>query len=179
MRLYLTPMIGTGTAVNPNRCKYVAVNVKGVVINGLIKGRWSILTYGKARCCILGCTPTPVEHFQLTSNLDVYAFPADLDRPVTDASTLEAALNFYSIPCAWIQNGMPYREVLRRISGIFQMMQNMSGQGVKFGHLDAPFGMETKAQHFKHPEQLGTVREVLEKVSTEYQATPFNLKEEV
>lgn len=179
MRVYLTPYVGDGTAENPKRGKYCNVGkFKGRSFPGIMK-RWSAMPFGVTQVCLVSAYVTPEEHEQLMQNSDVFAFPEDLDSELNNTLALEQALIYFGIPHEWLSKGMRYREILRRISGMFQMMQNMNGQKKRFAHLDTPFGMDTKAEHFKHGQMMGTVRQTLHKVGEEYQATKFNLKQEI
>ena len=180
MRVYLTPMIGTGARDNPNRGKYVHIeNFKGFKHEGLVKSRSGILTYDPSRCCLMGVNTTTQEHQALLMQKDVYVFPVELDREIPFTSTFEYALNHFAIPHAWLRKGMRYREALHRMSGMFQLMQNMSGQRKTWKHVDQAFGMDTRAQHYKHREHLGTVRQMMEKMGDEFQSTTFYIKEPV
>lgn len=179
MRAYLTPMTGTGAAVDPNRGKYIDSEFRGTKLPGIVKSRATIMPFGSSRVCLMGAETTELEHTQLMAQSDVYAFPEDLGKPVTDASTIQAALLAFGVPHDWVRNGMTYREVLRKISGMFQLMQNMSGQKIHFPHLDAAYGMHTKAQHFKQRQVMGTLRDALIGTHEEFAEKEFLLKDPV
>lgn len=124
MRIYLMPLSGAGTYKDPRLPKYSTSFNSG----------WSMLPYGPEPYCIVASDTNNTVHTNITANSDVRAFPDDLDSTLTGGArtqivnTLEAG----SVPAQWVTTGMTYRTVLRRLSGIFQMLQNVNGRGFRF-----------------------------------------------
>lgn len=159
------PTKGAGTKQDPRVIKY-----RELVRNA------SVHYYGAEPLALVASNVTDAEHNRLVAMNDCFGFPVDLDVSVTAASTLQSMLEAYNVPSKWVRNGMTYRELLRRLSGIFQMMQNMHGQGAHFQSLNAPFMMDRKASHFKHAPMLGTLEKALEAAGTEFAGKPFYLR---
>jgi hypothetical protein len=71
------------------------------------------------------------DHASLILNADVYAFPDNLDSPVSDArvSTFFEAIR---LPTDWLTPSTTYRELLRQVAGMMQFNQRYGG--ISGGH---------------------------------------------
>jgi len=99
---------------------------------------WNIFDYGFVPYCLLA-TPdiNQVDHDALAANADVYAFPENLDAPVSDP-TIDAFFEGIHIPTDWLTPSTSYRELLRSVSGMFQFNQAYGGaSGVRASLFDA------------------------------------------
>jgi hypothetical protein len=125
IRIYLMPtVVGTRAVRDVRMPKYIALFV----------GRCTCIHYGPELVCLLVAEVTPAEHTAITANADVSAFPVDLDGLVTNAARLVItnALEALNVPAQWVANGMTFRLVLRRLAGIFQLLQGVNGRGLRF-----------------------------------------------
>lgn len=122
---FIIPMEGTGTRADPRREKYVpALGVDRAIVD-------------HNDVAIVWANTTPPQDAALALNADVILVPA-LDLPVAVVAT-QTALEALNIPAHWITAGMTYREVLRALVGIAQLLQRCDGLGLRFqlvGNLD-------------------------------------------
>ena len=97
-------------------------------------GRSTTIPYGQENVAIFICDVTDPQHTAIIANTDVRAMPADLDTAVTNAARTQIvnALELLNVPAQWIANGQTFRIVLRRLAGIFQLLQNVHGRGLRF-----------------------------------------------
>lgn len=125
IRLYITPLVGAGTFVDPIRSKY-----KDTIFtpNGI-----TIFThrYGWRMVGLVAGDVDDVSHALLIANSDVYAFP---DNFQTSGATVGAAsttliniLESYGIPAQWIQPQDTYLSVGHSVGAMFQFTQRMRG----------------------------------------------------
>lgn len=80
---------------------------------------------------------TPADENALGLNFDVIVIPP-LDNPVAVNAT-KAALEALNIPAQWVAPGMSYRDVLRAVVGMAQLVQRTYGLGNRLtlaGNLD-------------------------------------------
>jgi len=68
----------------------------------------------------------PIEHDLLVANLDIYAFPENLDQPVADP-TVDTFFEGIHLPTDWLTPSTTYRELLRQVAGMFQFNQRYAG----------------------------------------------------
>jgi len=89
--------------------------------------RWSMMDYGfLPTALVLAHDITPADDAALVLNADVYAFPTDLDAPVSDP-TIDAFFEGIHIPTDWLTPSTSYRELLRQVAGMFQFNQRYAG----------------------------------------------------
>lgn len=114
--LYLMPVITIDKGDSRiRRPKYLVTN-------------YSMTDFGYEGNCIVGCTVTPVEDVDITSNPDVFRFPDDIDVQISgDVAKLQAVLEASHIPAGWVVPGMSYRTALRKVYGIAMFLQRMCG----------------------------------------------------
>ena len=156
VRVYLMPTILTdaGPHKNIKRAKY-----RHLLSNS------SCIHYGPEPYCIVLSDVDPTQHANVVANADVRSLPADLDSTIANGArttiinTLEAA----NIPAQWVTTGTTYRAFLRRLSGIFMLLQGVHGR--KFRLLQAglddalstlPAGARQALQDFAIQQQLDT-----------------------
>lgn len=102
---------------------------------GLVDGRsCTMLSYGQEDACLFVVDSTDAQHTALTANADVRAFPADLDTTVTagNRAAIVNALEALNVPAQWVANGQTFRVVLRRLVGMFLLLQRVHGRGFRF-----------------------------------------------
>lgn len=130
-RIYLMPITGSGATIqDARRPKYAS----------LLTG-YQMIDYGPEPYCIVGSDVTAAQHTAVMANSDVRAVPTDLDSTITSAArnAIVNAFNVASIPSGWVVVGMTYRELVRRLIGIFRFVQAIQGRGFRFlmNNLDA------------------------------------------
>lgn len=123
-RLYLMPIVGVGTYVDPRRPMYQdsILRPHGV--------QWGMMDYGWRPVCMVGCNTDDATHNELIANTDVQAFPDDFQSSgATIGGALTAVRNRledFTIPAAWVQSTDTYAQVAHSIGGLFQYMQRIN-----------------------------------------------------
>lgn len=87
------------------------------------------MDYGRHDAFLCQADVTSAQHNNLVANADVLAFSANLGSTMTtaDRTALTAALTARGIPEFWVQNGLTWRQALRRIARICQVAQRFYG----------------------------------------------------
>ena len=98
------------------------------------RGHMTCVQYGQEDVCLLVAEVTDAQHAAAVASADVRAFPADLDTAVSGANrtAIVNALEALNVPAQWVANGQTFRMVLRRLNGIFMLLQNVHGRGFRF-----------------------------------------------
>lgn len=123
-RIYLMPIIGDGlTKQTANRCKY-----------GSLLTSYSTLTYGPERFCMVGSDTTTDQHTNVMANSDVRVFPDNIDSTITanQRTQIINILDIMNVPSGWINVGMTFRVIIRRLAGMFIILQGIDGKGFRF-----------------------------------------------
>jgi len=119
-RFYLVPVETVGNARGPEYFKW-RFNPSG------IDCRWSAMDYGFVpTMLVLAHDIEQADHDALVLNADVYAFPEDVDQPVSDP-TIDVFFETLHIPTGWLTPSTTYRELLRQLAGMFQFNQRYGG----------------------------------------------------
>lgn len=122
IRVYFMPRIGSGTThLDARRQKYA-----------IPKSR--CIRYGQEMFCMVIADVSAAEHTALVANADVRSLPADLDSTVTAGARTAVVngLESANVPAQWIVAGMTYRTIVRRLAGIFFLMQGLEERGQRF-----------------------------------------------
>lgn len=121
VRVYLVPIIGTGTRQDPRRAKYFA----GVIPN------FAMMDYGLEPVGLVAADVTTAQNTSISANADVTTIPANLDAaPSGGALTAtKNALESLNIPAGWVNGTQTYRDILRIVAQIFQLAQRIKGLG--------------------------------------------------
>jgi len=123
-RFYLMPYIGTGlTRQTARKAKY------GM---GSFSGGFTVIYYGLEPVCLLrGRNVSPEEHAAVIANVDVAAFPSDLDQTITAnaLTTIQSTFESANIPKELAAQGMKYSRLLKRVWTLFRMSQIFYGMG--------------------------------------------------
>jgi len=85
--------------------------------------------YGAIHAGLVAAEVTPEQHTELTSYSDVTAAPLDIDQNVSAAALpqVRQALEDLRIPADWVTTDYTYRDILRRVGGLFQFAQRHRG----------------------------------------------------
>lgn len=127
IRVYLMPII-VGS-----RGRFAQVRLPKYL--GLVDGsRCTMLPYGNEDAGLFVVDSTDAQHTTLIANADVRAMPADLDTLVTAGARTQIvnALEALNVPAHWVANGQTFRMVLRRLVGMFLLLQRVHGRGFRF-----------------------------------------------
>lgn len=156
IRVYLMPTMleNQGRYPNVKRAKYRALLSNSACIH-----------YGPEPYCIVLSDVDSTQHANVMANADVRALPADLNTTIVNGTrtTIVNALESASIPAQWVTNGMSFRTFLRRLAGIFLVLQGVHGR--KFRLLQAalddplstlPAGARQALQDIATQQQLDT-----------------------
>ena len=122
LRVYLMPRIGGGlTAQDARRPKYLSIYAGA--LNAAIH-------YGPEPYCMVVADVDAGTHTAIVANADVRAIPEDLNSTITNGArtTIITTLESGGIPGQWVTNGMTYRVLVRRLAGMFFLLQNVSGR---------------------------------------------------
>lgn len=93
-----------------------------------INCHWSLMDYGFINVGLLVAHDiTPTDHAALILHADVYAFPDNLDQPISDKATIDTFFEAVNIPTDWTTPSTTYRQLLRQMAGLFQFNQRYSG----------------------------------------------------
>lgn len=130
IRVYLMPRIGSGlTHLDARRQKYP-----------LSKSR--CIRCGQEMFCVVIADVTNAEHTAVAANADVRALPADLDTTLNAAArtAIVDILEAMRVPAQWVTVGMTFRVVLRRLVGMFFVLQSLEERNIRLlsADLEAP-----------------------------------------
>lgn len=111
--------------------KYLRVKLRDGSYTGTIdNSRVATMRYGLVPAAlVLVFGIDQANHDALVANSDVIAVPENLDNNVAGAAipTIENLFNVLMIPSGWVTTSYTYREVLRRVAGLFQFSQRYQG----------------------------------------------------
>lgn len=93
---------------------------------------WSLMDYGAENYALVLVDITTEQHDALSANSDVVSIPTNIDSNLTSGavSVAKTKLEAMNIPADWIDTSYTYRQVLRKIVGLFQFAQR---HHAKFG----------------------------------------------
>ena len=129
MSFFILPMEGAGTKADPRREKYIpALGVDRALVD-------------HDDTAIVWADTSPAQDAALELNADVTVVP-----PLDDTVALNAtknALEAHDLPAHWITAGMTYRDVLRILVGMAQLIQRTQNLGFQLklaGNMDLTLG---------------------------------------
>ena len=139
-------------------------------------------------CLVLAHDISQVDNDALILNADVYAFPLDLDLPVSDPS-VDTFFEGIHIPTDWLTPSTSYRELLRQLAGMFQFNQRygeISGGESLLGTLSLDNRLnnlssqqrvyfDATVEHFGYPSVGGnpTLRFLVKRAGSFWDSVPF------
>lgn len=118
-RIYLMPLIGTGTLQDGRAPKYMSL-FDGDDI--------TMSDYGLEPVCLVAVSNiSTAAHNSVVANADVTALPADLTQIIGGQLTaVQTALASINLPGDWVQSGFTYLQVLRVVLLIFKFAQRLN-----------------------------------------------------
>lgn len=120
IRFYLVPVIGTGANMeDARRPAYFAGS--GI--------RYSCRDYGLMPVMLVCADTTTQQHNNIIANSDVTAIPTNIDNNITAGAltAVREALENLRIPGNWVDTSHTYRQVLRVVTGVFQLARRHFG----------------------------------------------------
>jgi hypothetical protein len=149
--LFLVPKIGTGIIHDAFRPKYFTA--EGVT-PALVDVVWSGMDYGLENMILVSAQVTSTDRTTLSAQVDVLAVPATLDAQISGAAlpTIQSKLEAMNIPGNWVTTALTYRQAVRTVMKVIQVMQRFNGvfPGLRvFGGgitLDTQWNQLTQAQ---------------------------------
>lgn len=88
---------------------------------------WAAMDYGFVPYMLIYASDiSQSDHDALILNSDVYAFPDNLDAPVTDP-IIDTFFESINLPTDWLTPSTTYRELLHNTAGMFQFNQRYAG----------------------------------------------------
>ena len=123
-QLYLVPIIGTGTDVDPRRPKY---SDAGLPLDSSVV-TWSAMDFGNEPIMLVATETNAA----LAAETDVLQIPLDLDQNLTAGAVTAAQtyLEGMNIPADWITTAFTFRRVVRLLACMFQIWQVCQGLGM-------------------------------------------------
>ena len=95
--------------------------------SGII-ARWGMVDYGYEPVALVAANVDDPTHDTLSGYSDVIALPDNLDATLTGiVPTLQTALEGLNIPANWVNASFTLRLFLRRLIGVFFLLQRLNG----------------------------------------------------
>ena len=121
--IYLVPIEQVGNYRGPEYFKW-RFDANGPSIDCT----WSMMDYGFINYALLVALDiTPADHTALVAHANVYAFPANIDAPISDRATIDNYFEGINIPTDWLTPANTYRQFLRKVAGLLQLNQRYGG----------------------------------------------------
>lgn len=95
---------------------------------------YTLCTYGAEDICLAAADVSTAQHDSLVAHSDVMAAPQDIDNNPSAGAviSMQTFLENINIPSDWVSTSLTYREILRAVLVMFQLMQKFCGlQGGK------------------------------------------------
>lgn len=120
-RLYLVPVVGTGTRADPRRPKYFA--------DGTVTGGWGGADYGFEPWMVVGADLSTADNATIAGQADTLVLPANLDGLLTagNVTTVQTKLEAIFVPADWVTTAQTWRQVVRIVLGMFGLLQRFHG----------------------------------------------------
>jgi len=120
-RLYVVPVVGVGTKTDPRVPKYFT----GATSLLTSQEEWGAMDYGFEPWMCAGADLSTADDGAIAARPDVFAIPTNLDATLTNPQVNQATnkLEAINIPADWITNQLTWRQVLRKVLGMFAYLQ--------------------------------------------------------
>jgi hypothetical protein len=121
-RLYIVPIVGTGTKSDPRRPKYFS---DGTLINPT----WSGIDYGFEPWMFVGADLSAANDALIVSEPDAFAIPFNLEANLTNpqVNSVKNKLEAINVPAGWVNTTLTWRTVVRTVLGMFLFQQRLGG----------------------------------------------------
>lgn len=185
-RLYIVPVVGSGSSKDPRRPKYFSGSFSN----------WTANDYGLEAVMIVGADLAPADDTAVTANADVTALPFNLDANLTagQVTTTQTKLEALNIPAGWVSTSLTWRTVARLVLGMFQFMQRYNAisngarlflAGVDLSTQFSSLPAQVRADLIAAADSLGydrsslsgasTLRQILKTLADNWQSTPIQI----
>jgi hypothetical protein len=118
-RLYIVPVIGTGTKADYRRPKYFD--------DGSLASHpaWSWIDYGFEPWAVVGADLSTSEDNFVVGQPDGFALPFDLSPPLTaqQVTNVKNKLESIQVPSGWVNTTLSWIQVVRTVLGVFTFIQ--------------------------------------------------------
>ena len=123
LKVYFIPIEQNGNYRGPEYFVW-----RGDLNGPSIACRWSLMDYGFINVGLLVAHDiSAADDAAVRIKPGVYAFPDNLDQPITDKAALTVILEAANVPTDWLTASTTYRQLLRSMAGLFQFNQRYSG----------------------------------------------------
>lgn len=121
LKLYVMPIIGTGTKASPRQPKYLST---------FQAFAWGMFDYGNEPWCLVGVADIDVAtDSALTANADCLGLPTNLDQALSNPqrNRVSNALESANIPGTWLTTANTWRDVIEFVGAVCQFAQRYQG----------------------------------------------------
>lgn len=118
-RFYIVPVIGSGTAADCRRPKYVRPNCQAAPV-----APYSFIDYGFEGIGLVLADTTVDQDSAVTAQPDVFRIPDNLDQTLGGAATaIQTKLESWHLPGDWVTGATTYRTLIKVSIGVFLFVQ--------------------------------------------------------
>lgn len=128
IRFYILPIERVGGGRGPAYFNFRGhIEAGHIQLDNAAGEGWCMKDYGSIDMAVFALNAAEVKHTDLSSRLNVYSFPENLDPTMTQAqrSALNTYLEAHAIPGDWLKNGDTFRSTLRIITAMFLYLQRV------------------------------------------------------
>jgi hypothetical protein len=120
VRIYIVPIIGTGTNTDPYRPKYVSD----------YPIQWGAMDYENHGWMLVAADVDSATHAVISGNSDVYSLPQDLDANLTSGqvTSVQNKLEAINIPGDWISSAKTWKQVIKLVAAIITLARRFYGE---------------------------------------------------
>lgn len=119
-RIYIVPVIGTGTHIDPRRPKYFG--------DGTVPEQYSAMDYGMEPWMVVAADLSPADDAIVIGEPDAFGLPFDLTANLTggQVTAVKNFLESINLPAGWVNTSFTWTGVLRIVLGIFSYFQRFT-----------------------------------------------------
>ena len=120
-RLYLVPIIGTGTNTDPRKPKYF---MSGTLTT---PSTWTGIDYGIEPWMVVGSDLSVVDDAAIVAQPDAFGLPFDLTPNLTagQVTTVQNKLEAINLPADWVNTTLTWQQVVRIVLGVMGFIQRL------------------------------------------------------
>jgi hypothetical protein len=128
-RLYIVPVVGSGTSHDARRPKYFKSDATGAGLVGLVTGAWSGMDYGFEPWMVVGADLSISDDSLVVGQIDAFAIPFDLAPAlsVAQVTNVQNKLESMNVPAGWVTTALTWLQVVRTVLGMFSLIQRYAG----------------------------------------------------
>lgn len=120
-RLYIVPVVGTGTRQDPREAKYFA---DGTLANPT----YNAVDYGFEPWMVVGADLSVSDDALVIGQADAFGIPFDLNATLTSQQVngVQNKLEAINVPAGWVNTSLQWITVVRIVLGMFSFIQRAS-----------------------------------------------------